>query len=222
MEPKKIRQYRCYTGHFGTGLYSLLDRPISTITILRDPFDRTVSHLKYAWLMPRGHKAGWVGSILGRLPVSLFLTLVLSKHSCYLQDLQTHYLGVDLDLNPLLSRPDRRDMALLHQETRASKEMNLVLECAKRCLDTMAVVGTVERFAESFLLICQHLKIKAPAEIPADNAIRSSISSRYRDTEFLPDWVVRRIEELTVYDQQLYTYGCSLLDQQLAASRPSV
>lgn len=40
-----LNSYSCYMGHCGTSLFSLLEREVSTVTVLRDPFERSVSHL---------------------------------------------------------------------------------------------------------------------------------------------------------------------------------
>ncbi|HPB56276.1 MAG TPA: hypothetical protein PLB68_09985, partial [Candidatus Aminicenantes bacterium] len=40
---EEIMRYRFFSGHFGTGLYSLLKEEPPTVTLLRDPFERAVS-----------------------------------------------------------------------------------------------------------------------------------------------------------------------------------
>src|SRR6516162_5407089 len=44
----QINSYRCFIGHFGTGLFSLVDRELSCVTILRDPFEQVLSHMRHA------------------------------------------------------------------------------------------------------------------------------------------------------------------------------
>jgi hypothetical protein len=37
IESRRLQEYRCFAGHFGSGLDRLLDRRVPTVTLLRDP-----------------------------------------------------------------------------------------------------------------------------------------------------------------------------------------
>lgn len=43
MPPEEINARRAFAGHWGTELLSMLDRPIDCLTVVRDPFERTIS-----------------------------------------------------------------------------------------------------------------------------------------------------------------------------------
>ncbi|BDI31147.1 hypothetical protein CCAX7_31980 [Capsulimonas corticalis] len=222
MDRDRIQQYRCYTGHFGTSFYSLLDRNIATITLLRDPCERSISHLLHAerdwerklrgvwWIAPRWMRRkfrdGWTKphttSVMGNF--------------------QTRSLGVDVDLNPFLGKPSEKDYGFLLRDAQKGQTMEEILERAKRRLDTMAVVGTVERFSESLDLICDFLNIPAPETPPVENvAPGRSIQNRYRASGEFPPEYIAAIDAANEYDRQLYEYANQLMDRQWEKRRVS-
>ena len=224
MKREEINRYRCYTGHFGTGLYSLLDRPVPTVTLLRDPFERSVSQIKHAAKFDAPKPTMLPGKPLTNLR-TLYdhatkspLELWLGPHYTPIgvEDYQTRQLGVDLDINPLMGKPDKREFSLLVREAGKGEDMDKVFERAKRRLDSMAVVGTVERFAESVELICDHLGVPAPETIPEDNIAQGrSLRVSHRDSGKISARTIADIDAITMYDRRLYEYASQLLDARL-------
>lgn len=224
MSREEINRYRCYTGHFGTSLYSLLDHPVPTVTLLRDPFERVVSQIRHTtrfrrqqgiWRMYtwRAYLSRWEQETQPGLRKWLEARFV----SPCLQDFQTRSLGVDIDLAPYMGTVDTRDYGYLLLETQKGQSMEVILERAKQRLDSMVVVGTVERFADSVELICAFLDIPVPETLPQENVAQGhSISLRYRDSGEISTRLAARIDEITAYDRELYAYANRLLDKQLA------
>ena len=218
IESQRLQEYRCFTGHFGTGLFSLLDRQIPTVTLLRDPFERVVSHLNFAWARSRQNHRGLWARMLGQLPVMTYFKYVLARPQRWraFDNVQTYHLGVDLDLRPWRKKPDHRELAMLLKQLANNQSQEEILQKAKRTLNSMAVVGTVERLGESVKLICAHLGIPVPDTLPTKNVspVRQ-LHVRYQDTWTFPTWMRDRIESLIELDRDVYTYGCRLLETRL-------
>jgi hypothetical protein len=153
MNPAMVPAYRCYTGHFFSLLEPLAGRPLPTVTVLRDPFEQTVSLIRHcqridriagviAPLYARGLEQAWKRLPLLRkaiekrwVPVVMnnFQTRVLWQLISGIPDkLKADYYGITYPfLEPAFSSPDA--------------DMDQLFEKAKARLDKMAVVGTVER-----------------------------------------------------------------------------
>jgi hypothetical protein len=227
-----IRSRRCYTGHFGTGLYGLLDREIASFTILRDPFEQTVSHMRHIDRFLRAHAlrhpAWYIQALMGK---TIYGYVDHPKLRGMIINYQTRNLGLDLDLkswhvgmrSPSTRRKvrfdaaDRSGLGRLLAEAEQGVAMQDILESAKRRLDSMAVVGTVERIDETLGLICDLLGVTPPARLPEKNVSPGKIvGQRYREHGGLSKSVIDAIDACNEYDRQLYAYANALLDKQLA------
>jgi hypothetical protein len=247
----EINKYRCFTGHFGTGLFSLLDHTIPCITMLRDPFERAVSAIHFARkiflssgipeLSEERKKFLIEKGIVGPKEIPLFnqqMEQLLMKgdlremvhnrwFSRVIENQQTLYLGYDVDLSPTSDSPD--SMQHWSRQTVSSLEFffvdklmcgfdtNKIVENAKKRLDEMKVVGIVEQFDDSTRLICDMLEFKNPKKIPMENVSSEKLSllaSTYRASGEIPTDVIKRIDELTVIDREIYEYGKNLFTKQ--------
>jgi Sulfotransferase family len=47
IDPQELAKYRLFAGHFGVDLEPFLQRKITTVTLLRDPLKRTISHYRH-------------------------------------------------------------------------------------------------------------------------------------------------------------------------------
>jgi hypothetical protein len=94
--------------------------------------------------------------------------------------------------------------------------MEDILERAKRRLDEMAVVGTVERFPESIGLICEYLGIAEPkTPIVMNVAPKHRVTASHREAGTVSPKLAALIDSITTYDRELYDYGSQLLDARL-------
>ena len=223
---KAVRRCHCFTGHFGTALYSLLDRPVSTITVLRDPFERTLSHLG---LMHRD--IADYAPLLETLPAEVRKELEPVRrgdlagciHSPFvmgaLANYQTRILGTDIDLKTR-RHPARPIHWHLMEEPSSDADMPAIFERAKRRLAETLVTGTVERFDETVGLVCQALGVNRPAEIPYVNVSNDRrVESSYRSSGTLPDDQKQRVDQVLAYDRLLYDFADALLTQRMNENR---
>ena len=217
-----IRQCHCFTGHFGTALYSLLDRPVSTITVLRDPFERTISHLgllhrnisDYSHLidsLPGEIRKQLEPVVRGDLLECLNSPFVMSTMANY----QTRILGIDIDLKTRCN-PDRPIHWHLMEESASDADMPAIFERAKQRLKDSLVTGTVERFEATVALVCKALAIKKPIEIPYINVSHDRrVEGSYRHSGKIPEVLIQHVNQMLAYDRLLYDFADSLLDQRI-------
>lgn len=233
LDRRTINRHAYFAGHFGTGLFGLLDRPVATVTILRDPFERTASHGEYAIRHPRGRSANLLESMahrgLAHLPTSLFSSLrpLLYRRGLadervvgMLQDHQARTLGLAVDLIPFLGRPDGRDFSSLLRDAADVVSDDDLFDRARMQLDRCAVVGTVERFDETMALVADLLGRPIPPAPPRENiAPGRTLNDRYRVTLSRIPGIGERIDALTRVDRLVYDHADRLLTHALSARR---
>ena len=211
--------HRCYHGHFGTLLTGILDPAIPTVTLLRDPYDQTISLVKHVLRTTIDTKPAWTRPILARtahriLPLFVFLAVYPQRH--WVQNFQTRWLGVDLDIDSFACTEGGLNKQLQLPESSLPE----ALEKAKRRLDSMAVVGTVDNIDEFVRNVFNLIGVPAPEAIPHRNVgygIRPGHS--HRQSTWLPQFLVRRIDAIPRYDRELYAYACELARRPVPASR---
>jgi hypothetical protein len=213
---EEINKFQCFTGHFGTGLFSLLDRNIPCVTMLRDPFERAVSFFYYTNKFENPGKKPDFREILNN-PYT-------SKR---IENFQALYLGYDVNLdnsldspNPILDWNSQTAISLevFFVELLCGVDMNKIVDNAKKRLDRMEVVGIVEQFNDSAELICKFLGVSVPRKFHQENVSPQKLSLgglTYRESGEIPEDVIKRIDELTACDQEIYEYGKTLFARQL-------
>jgi hypothetical protein len=230
MSQDLLKQFTCYICHFGASLFTLLEKDVATVTMLRDPFERVVSdlyHIRRNMLaeperFPEWKLHDFAPLMEGNLQVALEVPSILA----YVENLETRMLGATVDLQPLFTDSHRiHDVQVLQTIIRSAgygQDINNSFVNAKQRLDTMAVVGITERFAESASLVCDWLGISRPKNMPQRNIAPSKSGVDYhshRVSGELSPAVIQRIDEITQADQEIYQYGHKLLTQQLEHNR---
>jgi Galactose-3-O-sulfotransferase len=181
---------RAFVGHMPFGLHRVLSRPSTYLTLVRDPVERLISHYHFSLNDPTAPLHGEV--------VSKGMTLKdyveRSEAAWEFNDGQTRSLGCDLFRWPCASSTD-------------------LLERAKRNIhERFAVVGTVERFDESVLLMRRALDWDWPlyrsAKVAHDRPRREDI----------PDDALRAIVARNELDAELHRYVAERLDRSIAES----
>jgi hypothetical protein len=202
--------YRLHHGHFGRALDSVLDPGIPIVTLLRDPFEQTISHFRHALRHFFSVERNLSDVHFSRLmrwtfpACTLYQTLPLNR---VMHNFQTRWLGVEINFDRL-SEPGGSLMEQLNVPDEALPE---ALENAKRRLDSMAVVGTVDNIDEFVRNVFNLIGVPVPEAIPRRNVgygIRPG--HFYRQSTWLPQFLVRRIDAITRYDRELYAYACRL------------
>jgi hypothetical protein len=234
MSLEDINSRRAYLGHWGTGLFSLLDRPIATVTVLRDPFERVVSGVRFAHRMqlPEEHPA--IREVFARGNWEEIVSHPEASRS--LEGMQTLYLGASLDLRKHLATPppgvEKSPEELSYLEAHWTAEilaglinMDAVVAEAKRRLDTMEVVGIFEQLPETVERICGCLGFPVPSTLPRERMSpeRAAASHRsYRHSGDISPEVIRRIDELTARDREVYEYAQRIFARQQTRQRRSI
>lgn len=225
---RELLRYRCFVGHFGRALDSLLppDHGYAAMTILRDPVERSVSQIKYMErLYDTRPQDVAPANQQGILAWRSFVAGAAAPDGRWLDNRQTRWLGVEFDLAPYLG-PDapRRGPAILddYDACVASADLNATVAAATATLHQCAVVGVTERFAETALLLCEFIGVQPPLIWPNLNrAPERAADARFthRAAAGYPPRVLEYLESITAADRDLYALANALLDERMAAYR---
>ncbi|NMF58668.1 sulfotransferase family 2 domain-containing protein [Pseudanabaena yagii] len=244
MSREEISQFKCFAGHWGTGLFSLLDKEISSITMLRDPFERTVSNCLFIKRIVVKKFASnplaldEVEDLKLKSDISELLKCTNIREMLNLmpsmKEQQSCYLGCDIDLNEYLgvsqcsldtldkSKEIFIENIIAQQLSSGLLDINEIFNKAKQRLDAMEVVGIMEQFNDSAHLICNSLGISTPKNLPRENVSPENLALgnlTYRKSGTIPDDVIKQIDELTVCDREIYEYGKKLFNKQLQTEK---
>lgn len=203
-------QYRLFSGHFYYYINQLLPRNPITITMLRDPIQRSISH--YLHIHRESflyyHEQAVSGDMLS------FVTDPVTRPQ--IENFQTKLIALTLD--PDLIKKEWGDANFseyslnhfdhwLELPTRLSDEA--LLERAKTRLEEFAFVGITEQFTESMLLLWYTFYRAPELTIESKNVAPESLS---QDT--LSAATIEALQEATQLDAALYSFA-----QQLFQSR---
>lgn len=201
--PSELSQYQLFCGHHGLYINTLLRRKPVTLTVMRDPIARTVSHYRHLqatkedWLHERVKNKTFEEFVCGEWgPVEL-----LNFQTRYLvfDDIQEDYFGH--------SRLRVHDMdGLIHKYSDPS-----LVEKAKRRLDQFAAVGIQERFNDFLKLLSFTFGWSPTQTFHTYNKAKVLF-----DESSITPKAMARIKELTEIDQQVYEYATKLFEEQYA------
>jgi len=182
---------RLLKGHMDFGLHEFLRLPYTYFTFLRRPIERVISHYYFIRRTPSHPHY----HLARRLNLRQF---------------------VESETNKLMVNGQTRILAGGYPHYRFGSKKNELLERAKRNLrQHFAVVGLMEQFDESLLLLKKTFGWRHILYM------RQNVSvSRPRRDDLPPDTLalLRKVNEV---DSALYEYGRSLFADQLAAQAPS-
>ncbi|MGB5967759.1 MAG: sulfotransferase family 2 domain-containing protein [Spirulinaceae cyanobacterium] len=190
-DKKSKNQFKVITGHFPFGLHEDLLQKCSYITMLREPTERLIS-LYYYIRSSVEHR-------LHQQIVSKQMTLEEFVSSGILEttdNCQTRLISGQMEV----------------EFGCASQEM---LAMAKDNLQKMAVVGILENFDETLVLIKKNLGWQ-DIFYTKKNITRSRLSQQE-----IPQSTLKVIEEYSQLDRELYNYAKGILKQQIAKEQPS-
>lgn len=224
---QKINSYKCFGGHFGTGLFSLLDRPVDSMTMLRDPFEQFISNIHFVrrYCLNEYNPANYsehdrqtYNELINIFSKDDYIERIIDypPMSKNFINCQSRQLGCELDLQPLLgkSTPDVTVEKLIWDQA----DMDAIFYAAKCRLDNMAVVGILESFADSCRLVCNLLQIHVYGtypEINVSNERQQNVHSSYRQLGVVSSSLANKIDELLQYDHKIYDYGKLIFQSQL-------
>jgi len=201
--PSQLKQYRLFCGHHGLFVNTLLHCEPVTLTVLRDPVARTISHYRHLletkedWLHERVKNKTLEEFVCGEWgPVEL---LNLQTRYLVLDDIQEDYFG--------------------HSHLRTNNTDGLIrkysdpswVEKAKHKLDNMAAVGIQERFNDFLKLLSFTFGWSPTQTFLAYNKTKASF-----DKSSITPKAKARIKELTKIDQEVYNYATELFEKQFS------
>lgn len=179
----KKERIRCLKGHMAFGLHEHLDPPSTYVTILRDPIERIISHYYY----------------------------VLRKPSHYLhEEIISRNMSLREYANSGLSDELKNGMTRLISGDSKEVAPSEMLKNAKRNLSQhFSVVGLVERFDESLVLMKQRLGWKRiyyqKKNVGHNRPRKDNVANATLDV----------IRAANMLDLQLYEYAQKRLEQDL-------
>ena len=213
----EINRYRCLHGHFGTGLDRLLKQPLPSVCVLRDPFEQMVSHLLHAarhfdppYEDPKPRR-DWLGRM--HQDPHPYLALILPRPHNRFRDFQTRFLGVDIDPD----NPERKGWSLTEwlYAPEVDRNMDQVLENAKRRLDSIDLIGTVDDLGGLIDRLCPFLGIDRPAEeLRLNQGKPDRGATLYRGGGLMSPKLEEMVEKHTSYDRKLVEYAKKSLENR--------
>ena len=221
----RFRRFRFYHSfHQGRRLLEMTGRrDLITITMVRDPVERSVSQMLYLQRVVRDIPHTFTPEYLASVAPIVNASLEdCVEHEAFAKacDSQIRTLGVMEDYTPLFQgSPDATSGRSVLRPFPLPPLMDVddtpqLLANAKRWLSEIDVVGTTEQYRESVLMVSDLLGIPTPAHLPMLNANpgRGKTASHYR--ERLPPKLVSQLKELTSHDQDLYDFAVERFREQ--------
>lgn len=236
MDKSVINSYRSFAGHWGTGLYSLLNRNIPSFTMLRDPFERTVSFIQYFGKIESQEMANFENPRdLWRSERLRAILLEEEFPSLLIFNSQTFYLGYDLDFCKYSKGADLhekmiKDIPSLEYVFAESIQLGVNIdEVAKKAIsriNEMEILGLSERFDESAKIVCSYIGINHSIDLPQQRVSKErrqiGVGLTYRESGLIPSEIIKKIDKVNQYDQEIYEHGKKIFEQQLKKSKRSL
>jgi uncharacterized membrane protein YkvA (DUF1232 family) len=190
-DARSLAPYRLYSGHFTGAFPDFLGMQLRTVTLLRDPIQRSISHYAHIRRDP--------GAAHHQLAQSLSL-----KEFCLhpltrplIEDYQTRFLA-----GAVLEDPLRRTAPA--DLPRSEDERALLLSRARARLAACAAVGATEHLATTLALFCEVLGLSQTVATPFENP-------SYNRPKDIDHATLSIIRELTRRDAVLYQEAVRML-----------
>lgn len=223
--PAALAKLRCISSHFGLGLLPWLPQPgLACITMLRDPVEQFVSHLYYRQFelnqQPQRFQPAYFEQMRPLLQADL-RTLIETPLPLIPDNPQMRCLGAVQDLRPYFQDREQGATTPVLSGLPFAFSMDMdrgqLAASAQQQLETMALVGITEEFAESARLLCNLLGIPLPTHLPRRNlgVQKHTVAVHSYRQQLTPD-LVEQVKAKTQADQALYTQACALFAEQQA------
>ncbi len=182
MPPERRRSLRLIEGHVPYGVHTLFERPARCFTMLRNPVSRTLSYYYYV----RSH-----------------------PDNPHYEAARTMSLEEYLESGLLLDNGQTRWLANIQRQIPFGKTTPEMLEQAQENLQNLAVVGLVEHYDESLLLM------KAVLGWRWLFYRRRNVTANRPPQAAIPPETLRLIEDIHALDCALYRRAQELFQRQL-------
>lgn len=199
--PSALSGYRLICGHHGSYLTQLLGREPVTMTILREPVARSISHYRHLkscgkhWLSDRVERASFEEFVCGEFGAPELLNF--QTRFLALSDIQTDHFG-----HSRLRICDAAGLIAKYTDT-------ALLDAARRRLDEMAFVGIQERFGDLLLLLSYTFGWSPVSNFPSFNKASTPF-----DASQLTPRALDRVHELTRIDREVYEHAKGLFESR--------
>lgn len=181
------QEIRLLTGHFPVSTAELLDAPFVTLTVLRDPVERTISFLRHQ--AQRRQRGATEDTPLEEIYADPFrFEAMIQNHMTRMLSLTTEELGPG-------------DGVLTTVPYTAER-----LEMAKESLARLDTFGLQSRLEE----LCDELHVRYGLQV-GDPLVSNTTVAAEGD---VPEGLVERIREDNALDVELYEYGCRLYEER--------
>lgn len=191
-----IRDFALYSGHLTGSFADFLGRRLRTITILRDPVQRSISHYAHC----RRDSTSLYHKLAKRLSLHEFCLHPETRH--LIDNYQTRFLaGADF----AAPRPWPKEVALPESPERLGEMLTRARAVMRECI----AVGITERLPDTLMLFSEILGLKWSGVTPYENA-------SYNRPEAVDPETLAVIRELTACDEALYREAAAMLDVRLA------
>ena len=200
---ESLSSYRLFRGHFYAYLDVVVPQPLETLTFLRNPIERSLSHYAHIRRWP-GHYFHELAQRQGSF-ASFLLDPVTSP---LIENFQSRALVQRLDPVSIVQTltPAQVDAFRLEQALETAILDNVsdteLLVRAKERVDALLFVGITEAFAESVECLSRRLGWPRP-EAPS----RLNVGSLRPEANHLDPHTLRLLRERTQVDQVLYDYA---------------
>ena len=205
--PSALAQYRLICGHHGSYLPQLLGREPVTMTIMRDPVARSVSHFRHLkscgqhWLSERVEGASFEDFVCGEFGAPELLNF--QTRFLALRDIQADHFG-----HSALRLGDADGLVAKYTDP-------ALYDAARRRLDDMAFVGIQERFGDLLMLLAYTFGWSPVSDFPRFNRARTPF-----DESQLTPRALERVHEYTRIDRAVYEHAKGLFDTRVGGITP--
>jgi hypothetical protein len=208
----ELSEYDFFSGHFDFSSLRYIPRnDIKTVSLFREPCARLIS-------MYRFHKSH---PLDGEFADNRFVRLAKELSAERFFEHPDVRSSPETYNNYLLAFGRSFSWFVDNQSSLSKEELSLAVEDAKRQISTLTTLGITERFDQSVELICKALHMPQPESIEAvhvtDNFGEQDARFCRVDPVTTTPRLAAALEDLTVYDDEIYRFAVSEFDRRCAA-----
>jgi len=208
---KDFSKYKFFRGHFGYGIYHILDKKPLYLTMLRNPVERLISAIEYRIRDPDPRFI-----LSNKFQGRNILEILNNPNQKYFPNLQTYHIGLEPNLYSYIdpSDPDSinylRFSKVLRKEAK-KKSDDEIIKLAKNRLEEFPFVGIQEKMKESLFLLYYTFGWK-----PILTTWRLNISPKRPHSEDLSPEIIDHLSKFSNLDFELHEYGKKLFEERFS------